>query len=162
MFRRPPRSTLTDTRFPYTTLFRSSDHVDGFIEPLRSFRNDLALFNELGDTAFDAFRRHARLAKIHSRFYDVGRAEDRLAFPQYANGARGRILGTGLRRRACEFGKAGIDQWILWPLQIVYKSVATISNGGADRQYAAFDRRTALSGPRERQDRKSTRLNSSH
>src|SRR3546814_112534 len=67
-----------------------SDHVDGFIEPLRSFRDDLALFNELGDTAFDAFRRHARLAKIHSRFYDVGRAEDRLAFPQYANGARGR------------------------------------------------------------------------
>src|SRR3546814_6967725 len=86
MFRRPPRSTLTDTRFPYTTLFRSSDHVDGFIEPLRSFRNDLALFNEIGDTAFDAFRRHARLAKIHSRFYDVGRAEDRLAFPQYAIG----------------------------------------------------------------------------
>src|SRR3546814_2519485 len=57
-----------------------SDHVDGFIEPLRSFRDDLALFNELGDTAFDAFRRHARLAKIHSRFYDVGRAEDSLAF----------------------------------------------------------------------------------
>src|SRR3546814_1801856 len=24
MIRRPPRSTLTDTRFPYTTLFRSS------------------------------------------------------------------------------------------------------------------------------------------
>src|SRR3546814_12728998 len=27
MKRRPPRSTLTDTRFPYTTLFRSSDGV---------------------------------------------------------------------------------------------------------------------------------------
>src|SRR3546814_16699793 len=25
MLRRPPRSTLTDTRFPYTTLFRSPD-----------------------------------------------------------------------------------------------------------------------------------------
>src|SRR3546814_10869370 len=25
MRRRPPRSTLTDTRFPYTTLFRSQD-----------------------------------------------------------------------------------------------------------------------------------------
>src|SRR3546814_7160104 len=25
MFRRPPRSTLTDTLFPYTTLFRSGD-----------------------------------------------------------------------------------------------------------------------------------------
>src|SRR3546814_16830305 len=29
MIRRPPRSTRTDTLFPYTTLFRS---VDGFIE----------------------------------------------------------------------------------------------------------------------------------
>src|SRR3546814_3347461 len=26
MIRRPPRSTRTDTRFPYTTLFRSLDH----------------------------------------------------------------------------------------------------------------------------------------
>src|SRR3546814_8503940 len=27
MIRRPPRSTRTDTRFPYTTLFRSSDPI---------------------------------------------------------------------------------------------------------------------------------------
>src|SRR3546814_2812198 len=27
MIRRPPRSTRTDTRFPYTTLFRSNEHV---------------------------------------------------------------------------------------------------------------------------------------
>src|SRR3546814_18897712 len=27
MLRRPPRSTRTDTLFPYTTLFRSLDHV---------------------------------------------------------------------------------------------------------------------------------------
>src|SRR3546814_5532724 len=32
MIRRPPRSTRTDTLFPYTTLFRSSDtEVDGII-----------------------------------------------------------------------------------------------------------------------------------
>src|SRR3546814_7143461 len=29
MIRRPPRSTRTDTLFPYTTLFRSLDHEDG-------------------------------------------------------------------------------------------------------------------------------------
>src|SRR3546814_18170096 len=29
MIRRPPRSTLTDTLFPYTTLFRSSDGGPG-------------------------------------------------------------------------------------------------------------------------------------
>src|SRR3546814_20133109 len=28
MIRRPPRSTRTDTLFPYTTLFRSVDHLD--------------------------------------------------------------------------------------------------------------------------------------
>src|SRR3546814_3879470 len=28
MIRRPPRSTRTDTLFPYTTLFRSHRHVD--------------------------------------------------------------------------------------------------------------------------------------
>src|SRR3546814_18170439 len=27
MIRRPPRSTRTDTLFPYTTLFRSADHA---------------------------------------------------------------------------------------------------------------------------------------
>src|SRR3546814_10316248 len=27
MIRRPPRSTRTDTLFPYTTLFRSPDHI---------------------------------------------------------------------------------------------------------------------------------------
>src|SRR3546814_7133541 len=29
MIRRPPRSTRTDTLFPYTTLFRSEDRPDG-------------------------------------------------------------------------------------------------------------------------------------
>src|SRR3546814_14262956 len=33
MIRRPPRSTRTDTLFPYTTLFRSSGELD-FIEDL--------------------------------------------------------------------------------------------------------------------------------
>src|SRR3546814_9628693 len=31
MIRRPPRSTRTDTLFPYTTLFRSAVHVPGAI-----------------------------------------------------------------------------------------------------------------------------------
>src|SRR3546814_10641612 len=33
MVRRPPRSTRTDTLFPYTTLFRSSDFVHFLAEP---------------------------------------------------------------------------------------------------------------------------------
>src|SRR3546814_13539819 len=33
MLRRPPRSTRTDTLFPYTTLFRSGEEVDEVLEP---------------------------------------------------------------------------------------------------------------------------------
>src|SRR3546814_4379845 len=34
MIRRPPRSTRTDTLFPYTTLFRSPAPVGGEVEPV--------------------------------------------------------------------------------------------------------------------------------
>src|SRR3546814_18217982 len=46
MIRRPPRSTRTDTLFPYTTLFRSLlEHTDITARPLRSERahRDIAL-----------------------------------------------------------------------------------------------------------------------
>src|SRR3546814_6591081 len=37
MLRRPPRSTRTDTLFPYTTLFRSADRgAPGIVVPCRS------------------------------------------------------------------------------------------------------------------------------
>src|SRR3546814_18375367 len=39
MIRRPPRSTRTDTLFPYTTLFRSAD-LDGFADSLSQMVND--------------------------------------------------------------------------------------------------------------------------
>src|SRR3546814_15019295 len=38
MRRRPPRSTRTDTLFPYTTLFRSRELLRQFIKPARGFR----------------------------------------------------------------------------------------------------------------------------
>src|SRR3546814_4603320 len=38
MIRRPPRSTRTDTLFPYTTLFRSRFPLDGFPEVEFDFR----------------------------------------------------------------------------------------------------------------------------
>src|SRR3546814_11887476 len=40
MIRRPPRSTRTDTLFPYTTLFRSREEVagDGRVEPATARR----------------------------------------------------------------------------------------------------------------------------
>src|SRR3546814_14577470 len=35
MIRRPPRSTRTDTPFPYTTLFRSTARIEELIDELR-------------------------------------------------------------------------------------------------------------------------------
>src|SRR3546814_18136492 len=47
MVRRPPRSTRTDTLFPYTTLFRSHGLVEpGFEEVLAEFRTN---FTDRGD-----------------------------------------------------------------------------------------------------------------
>src|SRR3546814_19681980 len=44
MIRRPPRSTRTDTLFPYTTLFRSG-------EPLQRFRGQLRVVAVVDDDA---------------------------------------------------------------------------------------------------------------
>src|SRR3546814_16859502 len=40
MIRRPPRSTRTDTLFPYTTLFRSSDRGEPPVQPAPGARRD--------------------------------------------------------------------------------------------------------------------------
>src|SRR3546814_12712431 len=58
MIRRPPRSTRTDTLFPYTTLFRS--RLGRVLRPLRppemrEKQDDRALVRQLAD------RRHRRL-----------------------------------------------------------------------------------------------------
>src|SRR3546814_3538969 len=37
MYRRPPRSTRTDTLFPYTTLFRSEDTASAVVEDVERF-----------------------------------------------------------------------------------------------------------------------------
>src|SRR3546814_13245105 len=55
MIRRPPRSTRTDTLFPYTTLFRSLDELLDLVEPGRRARlqaldaTDAALARHLRD-----------------------------------------------------------------------------------------------------------------
>src|SRR3546814_12355514 len=38
MIRRPPKSTRTDTLFPYTTLFRS--YIDALVAPARALNKD--------------------------------------------------------------------------------------------------------------------------
>src|SRR3546814_16080621 len=64
MIRRPPRSTRTDTLFPYTTLFRSGYHFRQGIVGDRD-RDDVAFGDEAVEVGFrdgtDACRRAARL-----------------------------------------------------------------------------------------------------
>src|SRR3546814_15159507 len=43
MIRRPPRSTRTDTLFPFTTLFRSTFPTTGFVTNNQSLFNDTYL-----------------------------------------------------------------------------------------------------------------------
>src|SRR3546814_5287222 len=60
MIRRPPRSTRTDTLFPYTTLFRSTDEAREYSEGLYDFALGM------NDPRFDSYheRRYTHLIKL--------------------------------------------------------------------------------------------------
>src|SRR3546814_17900114 len=60
MIRRPPRSTLTDTLFPYTTLFRSLQTADVGIDLFRR------LFSNMTGVEHDDIRVHAFLGSRHA------------------------------------------------------------------------------------------------
>src|SRR3546814_17467868 len=66
MIRRPPRSTRTDTLFPYTTLFRSK------LAPRAHERPQVCLLRILGQT-----REESRVIEIEERRIDPGKR-----FPQ--------------------------------------------------------------------------------
>src|SRR3546814_9609404 len=46
MIRRPPRSTRTDTLFPYTTLFRSAEYSGYAAGPVKHIRYPVCLFTD--------------------------------------------------------------------------------------------------------------------
>src|SRR3546814_11022119 len=91
MIRRPPRSTRTDTLFPYTTLFRSLNARarGGFPSPCENFRAS------------------AVAATARELFLEPGeRAErPRLLLAQHAGIAQGGC-GAGCARERIEIGRA--------------------------------------------------------
>src|SRR3546814_15830766 len=63
MIRRPPRSTRTDTLFPYTTLFRSQKVIDQVVEVNETVMDhylDLGEKGLYGDELHDAFEQCLR------------------------------------------------------------------------------------------------------
>src|SRR3546814_17711891 len=73
MIRRPPRSTLTDTLFPYTTLFRSpigegADHGDELDLPIDGPADDLEVVERSGERCRELSEggRHARRSEEHT------------------------------------------------------------------------------------------------
>src|SRR3546814_11420774 len=78
MIRRPPRSTRTDTLFPYTTLFRSGE----------------------GQRIAAARRRRSRHAVAAERARRLGLVHPRGHPPPQAAGARAAALPPALRNRA--------------------------------------------------------------
>src|SRR3546814_8515690 len=59
MIRRPPRSTRTDTLFPYTTLFRSVGIVGQPLEPVIGAQGIAAALDEVEDIGESFLRQRA-------------------------------------------------------------------------------------------------------
>src|SRR3546814_15571280 len=96
MIRRPPRSTRTDTLFPYTTLFRSVIHIQAGLQCLEGEALGLARGN-LGDRC--AAARAGYRVKVHRVdmrcFFGVGKIDlDRIA-DSYANEGTGHFVVEG-------------------------------------------------------------------
>src|SRR3546814_3662782 len=67
MLRRPPRSTRTDTLFPYTTLFRSDD-IEPMVELEKAAKQEMeAATHERGSLRSQLTRTRQRVLDIGSR-----------------------------------------------------------------------------------------------
>src|SRR3546814_1231985 len=66
MIRRPPRSTRTDTLFPYTTLFRSFGANTGFFTLSLAYAHPQAEF-----IAVEANANHARFIELVANYFEI-------------------------------------------------------------------------------------------
>src|SRR3546814_13221215 len=67
MIRRPPRSTRTDTLFPYTTLFRSQVIAEGFEVVIVKETDCILTFADIKEPIWPASHRAILLARIHAK-----------------------------------------------------------------------------------------------
>src|SRR3546814_3317514 len=93
MIRRPPRSTRTDTLFPYTTLFRSAEDVE-YQHPAR--RGGIDLLGERAET-------HAARRQLADFLDQVAhRTPKTIEFPDHQ-----RVAGTQIGERLGQAGPIG-------------------------------------------------------
>src|SRR3546814_6898131 len=74
MIRRPPRSTRTDTLFPYTTLFRSDTAYASVSQPVEGTM--LTVLREAATLARDSIVREAGEAAVLNALIDEARSEE--------------------------------------------------------------------------------------
>src|SRR3546814_16457711 len=108
MIRRPPRSTRTDTLFPYTTLFRSPVSLIGL---LASLPNDAAGIRDRAmiSTGYDAGLRRSELVRIDVKHIErLPTGEASLFVPRSKTDQEGEGARAWLSARSVEY----LDQWI--------------------------------------------------
>src|SRR3546814_6375269 len=163
MIRLPPRSTRTDTLFPYPTLFRSPDRL------VSGERRRLRLYAEVvGQPAPQRFidaERGSRLAAVGENLHEraagflVVRVEQQ-KLPR--DGGTALALAGGQRSR--QGAGHGFRRQMAQPLPPHQQPLLATGVGRLDplQQIAAVEDDGAVDALRGALDRKSTRLNSSH
>src|SRR3546814_764989 len=154
MIRRPPRSTRTDTLFPYTTLFRSEKNTGwpcwGARRPVTSSR-DLAGRTEGNNHGFYLHPVNFR-AGVLRRLYVVWSVTPALHTPLMAvTNAISSVIIVGALIASAE-ASSETAKW----LGLVAVVLASVNIFGG---FAVTERMLAMY---KKKDRKSTRLNSSH
>src|SRR3546814_11734795 len=76
MIRRPPRSTRTDTLFPYTTLFRSAQFHVGSLQAHHQGHVQLDLAARCHHALGDDAAAHDDAEDVHQAAFDAGVRED--------------------------------------------------------------------------------------
>src|SRR3546814_10521734 len=76
MIRRPPRSTRTDTLFPYTTLFRSHTQSAGYCLVATALRDGRRVVSVIVGAASDSARIENSLKLLNWSFQNFDRSEE--------------------------------------------------------------------------------------
>src|SRR3546814_14246310 len=120
MIRRPPRSTRTDTLFPYTTLFRSRFFEAGCSDATISFQKGAILLDFDRDARTFSGALMSAIADVRAAGAKVVHVEpdhlvslaeiavrakiSRAAATNYAKGSRGQEIGiASCRARVCQY-----------------------------------------------------------